>query len=274
MAFQHTFKFATLAFMTTAAISAQAGETLDRIHQNKELVAVMDQSYPPYSFINAQNEVDGFDADVVKVVAERLGVKAKLQTPSWEVIIAGHWRGRWDVCICSMTPDAQKAKVLDFVAPYYSSPAVLVTTIDSPLKSNADMAGKKIGVQQGSTYERFLNKDLNIGFGAKPVTYPFEQVIPATYSSEDLAYQDLGLGAGKRLDAIVSNLVTANTRIQAHPGKFRIVDKPLYEEPNWVAIDKGDQAWNDTLKKVISDLHQDGTLSKISKKWIGSDVTQ
>lgn len=256
------------------SVSAHAGETLDRVLQNKELVAVMDQSYPPYSFINASNEVDGFDADVVKAVAARLGVQAKLQTPSWEVIIAGHWRGRWDVCICSMTPDAQKATVLDFVAPYYSSPAVMVTTIDSPIKSNAEMDNKKIGVQQGSTYERFLNKDLNIGFGAKEVTYPFQQVSPVTYASEDMAYQDLALGAGKRLDAVVSNLVTANTRIQAQPGKFRIVDKPLYEEPNWVAIDKGDKEWNDTLKKTIEALRQDGTLAKISQKWIGSDVTK
>ena len=263
-------------FLTYSAVSshAYAGETLERVEKNKELVAVMDQSYPPYSFINEKNEVDGFDADVVKAVAERLGVKATLQTPSWEVIIAGHWRGRWDICICSMTPDEQKAQVLDFVAPYYSSPAVLVTTIDSPIKSNADLEGKKVGVQQGSTYERFLNKDLNIGFGAKTVVYPFKQVSPATYASEDMAYQDLALGAGKRLDAVVSNLVTANTRIQAQPGKFHIVDKPLYEEPNWVAIDKGDQAWHDKLKQTIEALRQDGTLAKISKKWIGSDVTQ
>ena len=76
-----------LLSFSALSFHVHAGETLDRVEKNKELVAVMDQSYPPYSFINENNEVDGFDADVVKAVAERLGVKATLQTPSWEVII-------------------------------------------------------------------------------------------------------------------------------------------------------------------------------------------
>ena len=266
----------TLSLLATAILShtATAGETLDRVKKNGELVAVMDQSYPPYSFLNDKNEEDGFDVDVVKEVAKRLGVKSKIETPSWEVIAAGHWRGRWDICICSMTPDEKKAKGLDFVAPYYSSPAVLVTNATgSSINSVSDIEGKRIGIEQGSSYERYLQKDLVIGYGAKPIQYPFKQVQPTPYSSEDLAYQDLGLGAGKRIDGIVANLVTANKRIQATSGKFKIVGAPLYEEPNWVAVDKDDQEWNDTIKTIINELHKDGTLKKISLKWIGSDIT-
>jgi polar amino acid transport system substrate-binding protein len=269
-----TFMAASMCTLGLLSTAASAGETLERVQHKGELIAVMDQSYPPYSFLNAQNQMDGFDVDVVKAVAQHLGVKARFETPSWEVITAGHWRGRWDICICSMTPDNQKARVLDFVAPYYNSPAVLVTTAKNGLTSTAAMNGKQIGVEQGSTYERFLQKDLTIGFGAKPVSYPFQQVMPKTYSSEDLAYQDLALGAGKRLDGIVSNMVTANARIKAHPDMFKVVGQPLYEEPNWVAVDKGDQDWNAKLKQVIGDLHKDGTLKKISMKWIGSDITQ
>ena len=266
----------TLSLLATAALShtATAGETLDRVKHNGELVAVMDQSYPPYSFLNDKNEEDGFDVDVVKEVAKRLGVKSKIETPSWEVIAAGHWRGRWDICICSMTPDEKKAKGLDFVAPYYSSPAVLVTNATgSSINSVSDIEGKRIGIEQGSSYERYLQKDLVIGYGAKPIQYPFKQVQPTPYSSEDLAYQDLGLGAGKRIDGIVANLVTANKRIQATSGKFKIVGAPLYEEPNWVAVDKGDQEWNDMIKTIINELHKDGTSKKISLKWIGTDIT-
>ena len=262
---------ASVASITTA----RAGETLDRVKENKELIAVMDQSYPPYSFLNDKNEEDGFDVDVVKEVAKRLGVTAKIQTPSWEVITAGHWRGRWDICICSMTPDEKKAKVLDFVAPYYSAPAVLITNATgSAINKVSDIDGKRIAIEQGSSYERYLQKDLVIEFGAKPIQYPFKQVQALPYSSEDLAYQDLALGYGKRVDAIVSNLVTANKRISANPGKYQIIGQPLYEEPNWVAVDKGDQEWNNTIKQIISDLHQDGTLKKLSLKWVGNDITQ
>ena len=262
---------ASVASITTA----RAGETLDRVKENKELIAVMDQSYPPYSFLNDKNEEDGFDVDVVKEIAKRLGVTAKIQTPSWEVITAGHWRGRWDICICSMTPDEKKAKVLDFVAPYYSAPAVLITNATgSAINKVSDIDGKRIAIEQGSSYERYLQKDLVIGFGAKPIQYPFKQVQALPYSSEDLAYQDLALGYGKRVDAIVSNLVTANKRISANPGKYQIIGQPLYEEPNWVAVDKGDQEWNNTIKQIISDLHRDGTLKKLSLKWVGNDITQ
>jgi polar amino acid transport system substrate-binding protein len=267
----------SLSLLATIVLShtATASETLDRVKKNGELIAVMDQSYPPYSFLNDKNEEDGFDVDVVKEVAKRLGVKSKIETPSWEVIAAGHWRGRWDICICSMTPDEKKSKGLDFVAPYYSSPAVLITnTTGSNINNVSDIEGKRIGVEQGSSYERYLQKDLVIGYGAKPIQYPFKQVQATPYSSEDLAYQDLGLGAGKRIDGIVANLVTANKRIQATGNKFKIIGEPLYEEPNWVAVDKGDQEWNNTIKQIITDLHKDGTLKAISMKWIGSDITQ
>lgn len=272
----NTLVSGALLALSVASGTAFAGETLDRIHKTKTLVEVMDQSYPPFSFLNEKNQMDGFDVDVAKEVAKRLGVQLKIETPSWEVVTAGHWRGRWDVCICSMTPDKQKAQVLDFVGHYYSSPAVLVTTAaNAAINTVKDMNGKRVGAEQGSSYERYLQKGLVIeAADAKPISYPFERVTVAPYGSEDLAYQDLALGAGKRIDAIVSNFVTAKARLSKAAGKFKIVGEPLYLEPNWVAVDKGDAAWNATLAKIIADLKKDGTLAKISQKWIGQDITK
>lgn len=265
-----------VAWSLGSAFSAHAGQTFDRIKKTKSLVEVMDQSYPPFSFLNEKNEMDGFDVDVAKEVAKRLGVTLKIETPSWEVVTAGNWRGRWDVCICSMTPDKQKAQVLDFVAHYYSSPAVLITTAaNGAINSVKDLNSKRIGVEQGSSYERYLQKGLVIEASDHPaVSYPFDRVTVAPYSSEDLAYQDLALGAGKRIDGVVSNYVTATARIKKTPGKFKVVGSPLYEEPNWVAIDKGDAEWKAELAKIIGDLKKDGTLSRISQKWIGKDITR
>ncbi len=220
--------------------------------------------------------MDGMDVDLTKEFAKRLGVKAKIETPAWEVITSGNWRGRWDICICSMTPDAQRARSLDFVTHYYSSPAVLVTSVNgNSLTKVADMEGKKIAAQQGGSYERYLNKTLSMeGFGAKPIQYPFKSVQVAPYGSEDLAYQDLSLGAGKRIDGLVSNLVTANERIKKTPGKFKLVGDALYEDPNWVATDKGDKEWHDTVVKIFDDMRKDGTLKQISIKWIGTDISR
>src|ERR1017187_6545010 len=204
------------------ASSATAGATLDRIQQTKVLVNVVDPSYPPFSFLNQQNQMDGFDIDIAKAVAEKFGAKLRIETPSWEIVTAGRWRGRWDLCICSLTPDKKKAEVLDFVAPYYSSPAVLITTAqNTAIQSVKDMNGKRIGVEQSSSYERYLQKELVIvAPDAKPLTYPFTSVRIAPYGNEDLAFQDLGLGAGKRIDAVVANAVTAKARLDKTPGKF------------------------------------------------------
>jgi polar amino acid transport system substrate-binding protein len=270
-------RLAILLGALTISTTVMAEGSLERVKKAGVLVGVMDQAYPPYSFLNDKNEMDGMDVDLTKEFARRLGVKAKIETPAWEVITAGNWRGRWDICICSMTPDAQRARSLDFVTHYYSSPAVLVTSTNgTPLTKVSDMEGKKIAAQQGGSYERYLNKNLSIsGYGAKPVTYPFKAVQVMPYGSEDLEYQDLSLGAGKRIDGLVSNYVTAAERIKKVPGKFKIVGEPLYEDPNWVASDKdADKEWHNTIVKIFDDMRKDGTLKKISIKWIGADISR
>ena len=114
-----------LALLATCS-TAFAGATLDRVTQKGELTGVLMESYPPFSFLNEQNQLDGFDVDVAKAVAQRLGVKLKLETPSWDVIAAGRWSGRYDICVCSMTPSKARAEVFDFPVEYYQSPAVIV----------------------------------------------------------------------------------------------------------------------------------------------------
>jgi polar amino acid transport system substrate-binding protein len=203
--------------LTLLAASTQAfgGATLDRIEKNKELVGVLMESYPPFSFLNEQNQLDGFDVDVAKAVAQKLGVKLRLETPSWDVIAAGRWSGRYDICICSMTPSKARAEVFDFPVEYYASPAVIVVNAkDDRIHSAKDLSGKKVGLTSASSYESYLNKNLVIeGAEDTQLQYPFEDVQIAPYDTDNVAFQDLGLGAGVRLDAILTNLVTAQPRL-------------------------------------------------------------
>lgn len=260
--------------LLVASPAVFAGATLDRITQSKRLVGVLMENYPPFSFLNEQNQLDGFDVDVAKAVADKLGVTLKLETPSWEVIAAGRWQGRYDVCICSMTPSAARGQVFNFPVEYYASPAVIVVNADeSSIHSASDLSGKKVGVGSASTYEAYLNKDLVIEGANTPIEYPFSQIQAVPYDNEIVAFQDLALGTGKRLDAMLTNLVTANERIK-HDPRFKVVGKQLYSEPNVVATEKGDPQWDARLTQVLADLKSDGTLTKISQKWIGADITQ
>jgi polar amino acid transport system substrate-binding protein len=262
-----------LAGLTTAAL---AGETLDRVMKNKVLVEVTDQAYPPFSYVDEAGEVVGFDIDISKEIAKRLGVEYKVETPSWEIIVAGNWNGRWDICVCSMTPTKERAEVLSFVNEYYSAPANVVVNVDNnAIKSAADLNGKKVGAQAGTTYEKYVQKQLVIEVpgGTAKIDYPFAEATVVPYDSEDTAFQDLALGTGKRLDAIVSGYLTAKERIDNAPDKFKIVGEPLYGEPIWVAVDKGDPEWEAKIKEIFKAMSDDGTLKAISEKWLGADIT-
>lgn len=265
----------TPALLGGAMSAALAGETLDRVMKNKMLVEVTDQAYPPFSYIDESGEVVGFDIDISKEIAKRLGVGYKVETPSWEIIVAGNWNGRWDICVCSMTPTAERAEVLDFVNEYYASPAVIAVNVDNTdIKGAADLNGKKVGAQAGTTYEKYVQKALVIDIpGAKKVEYPFAEANVVPYDSEDTAFQDLALGTGKRLDAIVSNYLTTIDRVKAAPDKFKIVGDTLYGEPIWVAVDKGDPEWQAKIKEIFKAMEADGTLKAISEKWVGADIT-
>lgn len=265
---------AGLVLLATAS-QAFAGATLERVESRKELVNVLMESYPPFSFLNDQNQLDGFDVDVAKAVADKLGVKLRLETPSWDVIAAGRWSGRYDICICSMTPSKARSEVFDFPVEYYASPAVIVVNAkDERIHTAKDLDGRKVGLTSASSYESYLNKNLVIeGDEDKKIEYPFDFVQIAPYDTDNVAFQDLSLGAGVRLDAILTNLVTAQPRLDQDK-RFKLAGAPLYEEPNSVAIEKGDAEWDAKVRQVFAELKADGTLAKLSQKWIGADISK
>ena len=108
--------------------------------------------------------------------------------------------------------------------------------------------------------------------GGKPLEYPFHDVsvIPG---DETITFRNLALGPGVRLDAIVSDLATAQANIAATHA-LRIVGGYLYQEPNMVSTDKGDPEWDALLERTVHALKADGTLAKISQRWFNTDITR
>jgi polar amino acid transport system substrate-binding protein len=251
--------------------AARAGATLDRVTRTGTVTNVLIDTYPPFAFIDADNRLAGFDVDVARAFAAKLGAKLVLDTPSWDTIVTGHWHGRWDICICSMTPTDERAKVLDFPVQYYSSPAVLVVHRDEThIRSVADLSGKRVGVGLGSSYENYLNHSLVIR-GAAPPPYPFQGVI-AIPGDETVNFRNLALGPGVRLDAIIASLSSAKAAAASLPA-LKIVGPILFAEPNAVATERGDPEWDATVVRVFAALRADGTLARISQRWLGTDVT-
>jgi len=255
--------------------TAEAGGTLDRVTARGELRVVMVDDYPPFSFINEKKEMDGFDADVARALAEKIGVRPIIETPPWDKIVSGEWNGRWDMCVCSMTPTKERAEYLDFPARYYSSPAVLVVRAgDGRFKRVEDISGKRIAVQAGTSYEEYLRAKLVIPGSFNQPTFPFDNVIVTTFESERAAFNELARdGDGRRVDGVITNLVAAKTRVAATK-TLKLALERLYAEPNWIAVEKGDPEWAAKARETVGRLRADGTLTAVALKWVGVDISQ
>jgi polar amino acid transport system substrate-binding protein len=173
-----------------------------------------------------------------------------------------------------MTATRERAQVLDFPVQYYYGEAVLlVNANNAAVKEAKDLSGKKIGVQVSTTYEKYLQKNLQIdAAGAPPVTYRIDNPQIVFYDEEPQGIEELSLGDGTRLDGMIVGILTAEEYIKN--GKpVKIVGEPLFYEPISIAVDKGDPEFAAKIKEIIEAMRADGTLKKLSEKRLGVDVT-
>lgn len=260
-----------------------ADDLLASIEDKGTLTVSTDPAYPPQSELNKDTgKYEGFDIDVATEIAKRLGVEIAWQAPAWETIISGSWNGRWDASVGSMTITPERAEVLSFTPPYYYTPAAIAVHKDNTSITDASgLDGKKIGVCGGCTYDLYLQNKLVISQDetGKAVKIPSVVKDPTlvTSDTDSTSLQDLALGDGRRLDAVVSAGPTIQAAIDSG-APLKIVGEPLYYEPLSVAIDKSSQLDStglvDRISEIVAEMHKDGTLSELSKKWYGgADLT-
>ncbi|MER8570366.1 transporter substrate-binding domain-containing protein [Mesorhizobium sp. M0924] len=259
--------FATIAF----AISAHAGEVLDRVLATKTLTVATSAAFPLASFIDNKGQLDGFDIEVAKGIAAYMGVEAKFVTPGWDIITSGRWAGRWDLAMGQMTPTAPRAKLFDFPAVYIYGNSVAVVHKDSRATKPSDLDGKVVGVSAGSSEESYAKHTLEM-YNAPQVKFQFTPSQVKGYESTNSAADDLRLGDGVRLDGMLDEELDAKAMIKAgYP--FKIIGEPLVSAPAVIPVLHGDKEFSDKVAAAIKSMREDGTLSKLSIKWYGSDHT-
>ncbi|HZD80106.1 MAG TPA: transporter substrate-binding domain-containing protein [Actinomycetota bacterium] len=259
---------------TCASVDTSSGDLLARICQNGEVRVSTDPAYPPQSsYDEATGQWEGFDIDAAEEIAKRMGVQVAWKTPSWDLITAGGWNDRWDLSVGSMTITKERAQVLDFSTPYYYTPAGLAVRDDSDITSFDQLAGKTIGACSACTYEFYLERKLDIP------GYTFDYLVPANikfvgYDTDSTAIQDLVLG---RLDAAMSAVPTLQGAIDK--GKpIKLLGDPVFYEPLAAAADKSapldPTSFIQQVSDIIQQMHDDGTLTHLSMKWYGEDITK
>ena len=245
------------------SMSAKAGDVYDYILLDNEILVATDANWAPFSYIDDDGVMQGFDVDVAREIAKRMGVEVRFITPAWDVITAGNWNMRWDVSVGSMTPTASRSEVLNFPATYYYTPAAFAVHEDSTL-TVPQLSGKTICTTAASTWEMYLQGDLDM-LNAPAFTY---DVTPGTITSlvdGAACLDDVRLGAGVRNDGMMDSLPMILAAIDAdYP--IKVLGDPGFYEPLSLATDKGndDPELDAELARIITEMQKDYTLSLLS----------
>jgi polar amino acid transport system substrate-binding protein len=237
--------------------SAQADE-LANIKEQGSMKIAMSGAYPPFNFVNEQNQVVGFDPAIGKEIAKRMGVKAEIVTTAWDGILAGLLAHKYDAIVGSMSITDKRLKVVDFVGPYYRMSRAVFVRANSPIKSLDGLKGKKIGATLGETHEKWARKK----GGWEVRTY---KGLPELMMELD----------NKRIDGIVVDNIPVLLAIKKNGMKLRQLDTPNIEgsdDKAGIAIRKSNPKLAAAMQKALDDMMADGSYTKIAKKWIGSDI--
>jgi polar amino acid transport system substrate-binding protein len=218
----------------------------------------------------------GFDVEVAKEIARRLEVEPCFVTPPWSQLVAGSWGDNWDIHVGSVAMTYERMNVLYFSQPYYATPTViLVHKRNSTFKTAEDLSGKRIGVCAGCTFESYLLGTLQIP--GQNIEYRIQNAQIVAYENEDPAIEDLSLGDGVRLDAVMSILPKALTAMAA--GKpVKVMDEPVAFEYIGVTLDRASRRDPTRLLAeitiLIQEMHRSNVLKNLSVQYQGLDLTQ
>jgi polar amino acid transport system substrate-binding protein len=218
----------------------------------------------------------GFDVDVAVELARRLGVEPCFVTPPWSQLVAGSWGDNWDIHVGSVAITFERMKVLYFSQPYYATPTVVLIHKDNGIfKKPEDLSGKRIGVCVGCTFEAYLKGTLQIP--GEKIEYRIQNAQIVGYENEEPAINDLSLGDGVELDAVITILPIAKQAINA--GKpIRILGEPLLFTFASITIDRSSRRdpvrLLNEISKLVRELHTNSTLKQLSIKYQGEDLTQ
>lgn len=242
---------ATTAGTTAAETAEAAGGTL---------IVGFDQDFPPMGFVGDNGEYTGFDLDLAKEVASRLGLEYKAQPIAWDSKDMELESGNID-CIWNGFTITGREDDYTWTTPYMANKQVFVVANDSDIKSQADLAGKVVEVQADSSAEAALkeNQDLANTFGQLLTTPDY-----------NTAFMDLEQGA---VDAVAMDVIVAGYQIKQRNADFKILDDSLSEEEYGIGFKKGNTELRDKVQGALEEMAADGTLAKISDEWFGEDVT-
>ncbi|UII57811.1 amino acid ABC transporter substrate-binding protein [Cytobacillus spongiae] len=231
-------------------------DLLSKVKEEGKLLIGTEGTYPPFTFHDDKGELTGFDVEIAREIAKRLGVEAEFLETQWDAMFAGLDAKRFDMIAnqVGIRPDRQEK--YDFSDPYITSAAVLVVHADNAeVKSFEDIKGKKAGQSLTSNYA-----DLARSFEAEIVGVEgFNQAVELINS--------------KRVDVTINDkLSVLDFKKQRPDAAIQIVDTSEDAAKSGLMFRKGNEPLVEEVNKALAEIIEDGTYEEISVKWFGENV--
>jgi cystine transport system substrate-binding protein len=237
-----------------------AADLLDTAKSRGSLRIAMEGTYPPFNFKDAKTgQLSGYDVDVAKAVAAKLGLKPEFVTTEWSAILAGLASGKYDVIVSQVGITQKREQAFDFSQPYtYSSPQLIVRRNESlNYRTLADLKGKTVGVGQGSVFEQQVKGVPGIAVKSYPA------------APENL--QDLAFG---RIDAALNDSLMVAYLLKHSPLPIKAGARVGAVERMGIPFRKGNPKFKAAVDKALTDLQADGGLKALSTRWFGIDASR
>lgn len=237
--------------------------SLQYILDNGKFILGLDDSFPPMGFRDDENNIVGFDIDLARAVCEKLGVELVLQPIEWAAKEMELSTKNIDCIWNGFSITDERLKNLTMTAPYLENNISLIVLGDSDITSMADMAGKRLALQSGSSAEEALNSEANKEFkDSLGEINGFDDYVTALMDLET-----------KTSDAVLMDTVVANYMISSAGKDFKVLDETLVADEYAIGFRKGEEALCEAVWNALIELKAEGKIEEIAIKWFGSDIT-
>ena len=230
--------------MTVAMLGAcSSAKTEDKV-----LTMATNAEFPPFEYLEGEKIV-GADVEIAEAIAKKLGMTLEITNIDFDAALTGAATGKYDVAVAGITANDDRRKNMDFTKDYYTASQAIIVMADSEIKTAADLTGKTISCQEGTTGEQYLlDENYNIQSfktGAEAIS---------------------ALTSGK-VAAVVIDDAVAKALSAKQEGKTVVLDEALTKENYAIATKKGNSELVEKINKALDELKADGTLAGIFKKY-------
>ena len=236
-----------LSLIAVAALTlsvASCGGAEDK----KVLTMATNAEFPPFEYLEGE-EIVGADVDLAKAIAEKLGYELEITNIDFDAALTGAATGKYDMAVAGITANEERRKSMNFSDDYFVASQSIIVTADSEIKSAADLTGKTVSCQEGTTGEQYLLDN----------NYTIQ-----SYKTGSEAITALTTG---KVDAVVIDNAVAKALSAEQNGATIVLDEALTKEAYAIALKLGNDELTEKINGALKELKEDGTLKKIFEKY-------